>query len=245
MLFRGGGHPCRATTRGRPYGFFVSYVVSCGRRPSVQGDHTGSQLRFFRFLCCIVWAEAIRAGRPRGVAPTVLSFLMLYRVGGGHPCRATTRGRNYGIIVSYVVSCGRRPSVQGDHAGSPLRDYRFLCCIVRAEAIRAGRPRGVAPTGLSFLMLYRAGRGHPCRATTRGPSTVLYCFLSCFVRAAWERPYNIASIFTGLHKPPAPPNRIIFPGGRTTALWHPRHRHHHSSPLTTTARPVGCIAQPT
>ncbi len=39
--------------------------------------------------------------------------------------------------------------------------------------------------------------------------TVLYCFLSYFVWATWERPFNIASMFTGLHKPPVHPNHVI------------------------------------
>ena len=60
-----------------------------------------------------------------------------------------------------------------------------------------------------FIMVCRGGFPTP---------TVLYCFLSCFVWATWERPYNITSMFTGLRKPPAPPNHVIFPSRRTTAI---------------------------
>ena len=48
------------------------------------------------------------------------------------PYRATTWGRPNGIIVFYVVSW-------------------------RADAIRAVRPRGVAPTIVCFIMMFRAG----------------------------------------------------------------------------------------
>jgi|GEM_PF-5315909 len=56
---------CRAATRDCPYGFFVSYVVSWGRIPSVQGDHAGSPLRF-----CIVFYD-VSCGCGHGSVPTI------------------------------------------------------------------------------------------------------------------------------------------------------------------------------
>jgi len=145
----------------------------------VPGDHTGPPPRFHienydvscrRMLTApyngLSYGMRTRTGRPHGVAPTELSFTMLFR--GGR--------MSSGPTMVYRLVCGLVP---GDHTGSPLRNYRLLCCFARADANRPlqrfivwyadsyrattrGRPYSI----ISNIMVFRGGRMSSAHPTT-------------------------------------------------------------------------------